>query len=144
MSASRRPGAKPVAAATLLLVTLLGACATQPSPPPLDKGAQLLAAADSKLVAADYTGAIGSYNEFVTATPKHPQAARARATQKALEQLVAAQAAMSRTQQGSDASRRELAEKQAENERLSGEVKKLRTDLERLRSIDLQTPARTK
>jgi hypothetical protein len=117
----------------------LAACVATPEEVP---GGKLLAEADSKLAAEDYTGAISSYSAFVTASPQHTESARARATQKALERLLAAQTGMGRAQQGTDATRRELAEKQAEADRLRGEVTKLRADLERLRSIDL--PARTK
>ena len=116
---------------------VLSACAAPERPQD-----NLLAEADAKLAAEEYKAAISAYTAFVTATPEHPQAPRARATQKALEKLIAAQAAMSRTQQGTDATRRELADKIAESERLRGEVVKLRADLERLRSIDL--PARAK
>jgi uncharacterized sporulation protein YeaH/YhbH (DUF444 family) len=118
----------------------LAACAR-----PEAAGGKLLAEADGKLTAEDYAGAISSYTAFVAGAPEHPQIERARATQKVLERLIAAQAAMTRTQQGTDATRRELADKQAEadrlrtdTDRLRGEVTKLRADLERLRSIDLQ------
>ena len=124
----------------IALVTLaLAGCETTP-PVEDDAGSQLLTQADAKLVARDYEGAISSYSEFVTAMAEHPQAARARATQAALERLVAAQAAIARGQQTGDAARRELTERQAETDRLKGEVAKLRADLERLRSIDLQPP----
>lgn len=126
--------------AALIVAMALGACARPEVP-----GAKILAEADGKLVAEDYNGAIASYTAFVAGAPEHPQLKRAEATQKALQRLVAAQAATaaaqsaaSRTQQGSDATRRELAEKQAEADRLRVEVTKLRADLERLRSIDLQ------
>jgi hypothetical protein len=119
----------------------LGGCAT--SPVDEDAGSKLLSEADAKLAAADYPGAIDAYSEFVTAMGKHPQAGRARATQAALERLVAAQEAMARAQQTGDAARRELTERQAETERLKGEVAKLRSDLERLRNIDLK-PLRQK
>jgi hypothetical protein len=108
-----------------------------------DTGSQLLNQADARLAAEDYKGAISSYSEFATAMAEHPQAARARATQVALERLLAAQAAIARAQQSGDATRRELTERQAETERLKGEVAKLRADLERLRIIDLQ-PQRQK
>lgn len=122
----------------LFLATLLCAgCATVDEP-----AERLLSQADAKLIAEDYSGAIASYAEFAAAQPGHAQAARARATQKALESLaasqVAAQAAINRAQQGSDSTRRELGERQAETDRLKGEVAKLRADLERLRNIDLQ------
>ena len=123
------------------------ACCVAPSQPanaPQARRAANLALteADAKLVADDYTGAITSYNAFVSENPEHPQAARARATQKALEKLAAAQAALTRTQQGTDTTRRELSEKVAESERLRGEVAKLRADLDRLRSIDLPSRPR--
>lgn len=118
----------------LIACAVLSACAaTHPG----------LTDADAKLAAEEYPAAINSYASFVAAHPEHPHATRAAATQKALERLVAAQNAMSRTQQGTDVTRRELAERQAEADRLRGEVAKLRADLERLRSIDLQ-PGRTK
>jgi hypothetical protein len=120
----------------------LGGCAT-PASVDEDAGSKLLNEADAKLAAADYTGAIDSYSQFVTAMGEHPQAARARATQAALERLVAAQAGIARAQQTSDAARREVTERQAETERLKSEVAKLRSDLERLRNIDLK-PLRQK
>ena len=117
------------------VVLALAGCATTPEE---DASGNLLEQADAKLVAEDYAGAIASYSEFVTAMPEHPQAARARATQAALEQLVATRTAIARAQQTTDAARREATERQAEAERLKGEVAKLRADLERLRNIDLQ------
>lgn len=105
----------------------------------------LLRQADAKMIAEDYSGAIHSYAEFAAARPDHAQAARALATQKALEglagwleRLAASQAAMNRAQQGSDSTRRELTERQGETDRLKAEISKLRADLERLRNIDLQ------
>jgi hypothetical protein len=127
---------------TALAALTLAGCATS-LPIDEDASSKILNQADAMLVAEDYTGAISSYSQFVTAGPKHPQAARARATQAALERLVAARAAMARTQQSSDTARRELTERQAESDRLKGEVAKLRADLERLRNIDLQ-PQRQK
>ena len=126
-------------------LTLAG-CETAPTTPPPakeDTSRELLNQADARLAAEDYKGAISSYSAFVTATAEHPQADRARATQKALERLIAAQAAIVRAQQTGDAARRELTERQAETDRLKGEVAKLRADLERLRNIDLQ-PSRQK
>jgi predicted RNase H-like nuclease (RuvC/YqgF family) len=127
---------------TVSLVTvLLCACAT-----PEERAADtLLGRADARLAAEDYSGAIASYNEFMNSAPKHPQAARVRATEKALEKLLAAQAGLGRAQQAAETSRRELNERLAETERLKAEtervkneIAKLRADLERLRSIDLQ------
>jgi len=125
----------------LVMLTLAG-CGTTLSVED-DASSKLLNQADAKLAAEDYKGAISSYSEFVTAMAEHPQAPRARAIQAALERLVAAQAAIARAQQTGDAARRELTERQAETDRLKGEVAKLRADLERLRSIDLQ-PQRQK
>lgn len=141
LSILRRAGIQALACAILL-----SACAAperdQAAARPDNTVTNLLTEADTKLTAADYAGAITSYTAFVSAHPDHPHAARARATQKALEKLIAAQVAMQRTQQGTDATRRELSEKIAESERLRGEIAKLRADLERLRSIDL--PGRAK
>lgn len=125
-----------------LAALTLGGCAATP-PVEQDTRADLLSQADAMLVAEDYGGAISSYSEFATAMAEHPQAPRARATQAALERLVAARAAVVRAQQAGDATRRELTERQAETDRLKGEVSKLRADLERLRNIDLQ-PQRQK
>ena len=126
----------------IALATLtLGGCGT--TPPVEEDAGKLLNQADAMLAAEDYAGAISSYSEFLTAGAKHPQAARARATQAALERLVAARAAIARAQQTGDATRRELTERQAETDRLKAEVAKLRADLERLRNIDLQ-PQRQK
>ncbi|HYH40987.1 MAG TPA: hypothetical protein VD867_03305 [Burkholderiales bacterium] len=125
----------------VLAALTLGGCAT-PSVEE-DVSGTLLNQADAMLAAEDYAGAISSYSEFVTARAEHPQAARARATQAALEKLVAARAAIARAQQTGEAARRELTERQAETDRLKSDVAKLRTDLERLRNIDLQ-PQRQK
>ena len=125
-----------------LTTLMLAGCAAAP-PAEEDASGDLLSHADARLVEEDYTGAISAYSEFVTASAEHPQAARARATQAALERLVAARAAAARAQQATDATRRELTERQAEADRLKSEVAKLRSDLERLRNIDLQ-PQRQK
>jgi hypothetical protein len=124
-----------------LVIVLLCGCAT-----PEERAADtLLGRADARLAAEDYSGAIASYNEFSNSAPKHPQVARVRATEKALEKLLAAQAGLGRAQQAAETSRRELNERLAETERLKAEtdrvkneIAKLRADLERLRSIDLQ------
>lgn len=122
-------------AALLFAVALLvTACTTVPPEP---TGA-LLVEADAKLIAQDYSAALASYAEFVTATPEHPQAARVRATQTALERMISFEYELSRAQRTSELTRREVSERQAETERLKSEVTKLRADLERLRNIDLQ------
>ena len=126
-------------AALTLAVAALSACT---SAPVQEETPNALAEADGKIVAEDYAGAMSAYAAFASAQPAHPETARAVGIQKALERLVAAQAALARTQQGGEVARRELADLRAENERLRGEVAKLRADLERLRSIDL--PARAK
>ncbi len=120
-------------ALSFMAVLLCAGCAA------VDEGLESpLTDADAKLIAEDYSGAISSYADFAAAQPDHPQAARARATEKALARLVASQAAINRAQQGSDATRREVTERQAETDRLKAEIAKLRADLERLRNIDLQ------
>jgi hypothetical protein len=98
----------------------------------------LLVEADAKLIAQDYNGALNSYTAFVTATPRHSQAARARAMQAALERMISFEYELSRVQRSNELARRELSDRQAESERLKSEVTKLRADLDRLRNIDLQ------
>ena len=101
----------------------------------------LLDVADAKLSAEDYKGASGSYGEFVKANPGNSQAARARATQTALDRLLDSQTELDRVKRNDELPRvrRELGERQSEVERLKAESAKLRADLERLRNIDLQT-----
>ena len=124
----------------LLIALLCASCAGVS----LDEQAEaLLVQADTKMSAEDYSGATALYAEFATGNPDHAQAARARATQKALDRMLSYQAEMIRSQRGSETARRELGERQAEADRLRGEVAKLRADLERLRNIDLQ-PLRPK
>ena len=127
---------------------LVAACATVP-PDPADA---LLVEADAKLIAQDYKGALVAYAAFATATPAHPQFARVRATQAALERMISFEYELARAQRTSELARRESSERQAETERLRSEterlrseterlrseVTKLRADLERLRNIDLQ------
>ncbi len=135
--------------ALLFAVTLLvTACTTVPPQP----GDALLLEADAKLIAHDYNGALAAYAEFVTATPAHPQAARVRALQAALERMISFEYELSLAQRTGELARREASERQAEterlrseterlrseSERLRSEITKLRADLERLRNIDLQ------
>ena len=131
--------------AVSLLVT---ACTTVPPQP----GDALLLEADAKLIAQDYNGALAAYAGFVTATPAHPQGARVRALQTALERMISSESELSRAQRTGELARRESSERQAETERLRSEaerlraeterlrseITKLRADLERLRNIDLQ------
>jgi hypothetical protein len=98
----------------------------------------LLGQGDRRMASENYSGAMDSYAKFADENPDHPLAARARATQKALVRLLASEAELGRAQRGGEATRRELTERQSETERLKVEVTKLRTDLERLRNIDLQ------
>ena len=113
---------------------LVAACAAVP-PDPADA---LLVEADAKLIAQDYKGALVAYGAFASATPAHPQFARVRATQAALERMISFENELSRTQRTSELARRESSDRLAETERLRSEVTKLRADLERLRNIDLQ------
>ena len=98
-----------------LIVGMLCTGCTVPAPEP---SKSLLDEADAKMLAEDYTGASASYGEFVKADPGNAQAARARATQTALDRLL---------------------DSQTELDRLKAQSAKLRADLERLRNIDLQT-----
>lgn len=109
----------------------------------LSQADALLGQADKKMASEDYSGAMDSYATFADANPDHPQATRARATQKALVRLLASEAELGRAQRSGEATRRELSERQTETERLKVELTKLRADLERLRNIDLQ-PLRPK
>jgi hypothetical protein len=135
------------------IVALCAGCAsTTPAPVadrnPLDQTAPAPVAdrnsldqADAKLAAADYSGAQALYAEFVNANPADPQAARARATQAALDRLLSAQTELERVKRSQEVPRlrRDLADRQVEVERLKAENTKLRADLERLRNIDLET-----
>lgn len=119
----------------LMSALLCGACAGVRLEHHADS---LLSQADTKLVDGDYSGAISLYGEFAAAKHDHAQAPRARATQAVLERMLAVQSEITRAQNSGEAARRELTERQAEADRLKAEVAKLRTDLERLRNIDLQ------
>ena len=90
--------------------------------------------------AEDYKRASALYGEFLKANPANPQAARARATQAALDRLLSLQTELERVQQGDELPRlkRDLSDRQSEVDRLKAEIAKLRADLERLRNIDLQ------
>ena len=123
----------------ILIAGMLGAgCASGP-------GESALGRADSQLEAKNYQDAVALYSDFVKTHAQDPQAPRARATQAALERLLALQTELERVQKGElPRLQREAADRQNEadrlkgdTDRLKGEVAKLRTDLERLRNIDL-------
>jgi predicted RNase H-like nuclease (RuvC/YqgF family) len=145
---------------TLIVGMLCTGCAVLAPKP----SKSLLDEADAKMSAEDYKGASASYGEFVKADPGNAQAARARATQTALDRLLDSQTELDRVKRNEELSRlrreqaerqsevdrvkrneelprlrRELAERQSEVDRLKAESAKLRVDLERLRNIDLQT-----
>jgi hypothetical protein len=123
----------------IMACTLCAGCAsTAPAPEP---DANPLAQADAKMAAADYSGALALYTDFVNANPGSAQAARARATQAALDRLLLAQSELERLNRNEEvlSRRRDIAERHGEVERLKAENAKLRADLERLRNIDLQT-----
>jgi len=121
----------------LVVAVLCAGCTLLASAP----SRSLLEEADAKLGAADYKAASASYGEFVKADPGNAQAARARATQTALDRLLDSQTELDRVKRNDELPRlrRELAERQSEVDRLKAESAKLRADLERLRNIDLQT-----
>jgi predicted nuclease with TOPRIM domain len=113
---------------------LCAGCASSPR-----HGESPLSRADAQLEAKNYRDAVALYSEFLKTNLQDPQAGRARATQAALDQLLALQSELERVQQGElPRLHRELADRQNEADRLKGEVAKLRTDIERLRNIDLK------
>lgn len=131
---------------TVILMTgMLSAGCASLSPEPAKAPAKapaktLLEQADARMAAEDYTGALALYGQFVKADPDNAQAARARATQTALDRLLASQTELDRMKQDDELPRlrRELLERRSEADRLKAEIAKLRADLERLRNIDLQ------
>ena len=124
-----------------------GCSSTAPAPQPArEPPKSLLDEADAKLSAEDYKGASALYGEFVKAQPGNAHAARAHATQIVLNRLLDSQTELERVKRNEELPRirRDLSERQSEVERLKAENAKLRADLERLRSIDLQTLPGTK
>lgn len=122
----------------VMTAVLYAGCATSPDQEP-ERRLSLLEQADAKLAAPDYRGAVSLYSQFLTANPSDPQVPRARATMAALDRLLVVQTELARVQQ-QDLPRmqREHTDRQAETERLRGEVAKLKADMERLRNIDLK------
>ena len=129
---------------TILMTGMLSAgCASlspEPAKAPVSPAISLLEQADARLTAEDYGAALTLYAQFVNADPGNAQAARARATQTALDRLLASQTELDRVKQNDELPRlrRELSERRSEADRLKAEIAKLRADLERLRNIDLQ------
>lgn len=127
---------------TVILMTgMLSAGCASLSPEPAKAPAKtLLEQADARMTVEDYSGALALYAQFVKADPDNAQAARARATQTALDRLLASQTELDRMKQDDELPRvrRELLERRSEADRLKAEIAKLRADLERLRNIDLQ------
>ena len=125
----------------ILMTGMLSAGCASLSPEPAKAPAKtLLEQADARMTAEDYSGALALYAQFVKADPDNAQAARARATQTALDRLLASQTELDRMKQDDELPRlrRELLERRSEADRLKAEIAKLRADLERLRNIDLQ------
>ena len=118
----------------ILVAGILGAgCAAMPGP-----GESALGRADAQLEAQNYLEAIPLYADFLKTHGQDSEAPRVRATQAALERLLALQTELERVQKAElPRLQREAADRQNESDRLKGEVAKLRTDLERLRNIDL-------
>jgi multidrug resistance efflux pump len=107
----------------------------------------VLAEADARLAAADYSRAQTLYAEFASSNPDHAEASRARTLRVVLDRLLAAEGELARVKRSDEIPklRRELSERQAEVERLKTETAKLRADMERLRNIDLESlPGKTK
>jgi hypothetical protein len=143
---------KPLFVIVMACMLCTGCASIAPSPEPVKTS---LDQADAKMAAADYSGARALYAEFFNANPGNQQAARARASQAALDLLLSAQAELDRVKRSEEMPRlrreiadrkgdverlkTEIAERHGEVERLKAENAKLRADLERLRNIDLQT-----
>jgi len=129
---------KPLFLIVMAAMLCTGCASLAPSPDPAKNS---LDRADAKMAAADYSGAQALYAEFVNANPGNPQAARARATQAALDRLLSSQTEAERLNQSDEIPRlrREIAERQGEVDHLKAENAKLRADIERLKNIDLGT-----
>ena len=129
---------KPLFLIVMAAMLCTGCASLAPSPDPAKNS---LDRADAKMAAADYSGAQALYAEFVNANPGNPQAARARATQAALDRLLSSQTESERLNQSDEIPRlrREIAERQGEVDHLKAENAKLRADIERLKNIDLET-----
>ena len=131
----------------ILVMGMLSAGCASVSPDPAKTPAKtLLEQADARMTAEDYSGALALYGQFATANPDNAQAARARATQTALDRLLASQTELERVKQNDELPRlrREVSERRSEVDRLKAEIAKLRADLERLRTIDLENLPGTK
>jgi TolA-binding protein len=130
---------------------------------PVSPAATLLREADRLLEAGSYPDAVGAYGQFLQAFPEDAAAPRARATRDLLAGWVATQIELARLREGAEATERELArlrrdlsgrqaevgrlrqeltERQAEATRVSEENENLRSDLERLKSVDLRLERR--
>ena len=125
---------------TAILVTgMLSAGCASVSPDAAKAPAKtLLEQADARLTAEDYSGALALYAQFAKANPDNAQAARARATQTALDRLLASQSELERVKQNDELPRlrREVSERRSEVDRLKAEVAMLRADLERVRNVE--------
>jgi len=129
---------KPLFLIVMAAMLCTGCASLAPSPDPAKNS---LDRADAKMAAADYSGAQALYAEFVNANPGNPQAARARATQAALDRLLSSQTESERLNQSDEIPRlrREIADRQGEVDHLKAENARLRADIERLKNIDLGT-----
>jgi len=129
---------KPLFLIVMAAMLCTGCASLAPSPDPAKNS---LDRADAKMAAADYSGAQALYAEFVNANPGNPQAARARATQAALDRLLSSQTEAERLNQSDEIPRlrREIADRQGEVDHLKAENARLRADIERLKNIDLGT-----
>jgi TolA-binding protein len=145
----------------------VAAPAPAPPPPavpaPIAPSVALLKQADGLLQRGSYEDAIRAYGDFLHQSPEDSAAPRVRATRDALAGLVAHQAEVARLREQAEAAerelvrlrrdlagrqaelgrlRQELAERQAEVARVSEENENLRSDLERLKSVDLRLERR--
>lgn len=155
----------------IVLMTGCAAVPPAPAPPPSPSPSSiLLTRADGLLVQGDYEGAEHAYTDFARQYPDDTAAPRARATRDVLQSLAGANHEVVRInadvlrmrEQAQDTereldrlrrdlgtretelarARQELGERQAELTRLLTEAERLRTDLEKLKSVDLRLERR--
>lgn len=110
--------------ALALAALVAGGCATWPTWPLFGAPARILAAADAAAERGEYERALQAYDVYLARYPDDWVAPRVLATRDAVAALVATRAELAKL-------RRELAERNAE-------LGRVRTDLERIKEIDLK------